>query len=509
MSHAKEIPSGVDESDSLRDRIRVAIDSTDPSVATALLMSLPHSEAIFVPIAVIFHSCKGASFVRDYLAYVEVKEISGVFHINMRQFQAIHSCISMDASRRELKNMSEKYSTNQKLSYSDGKITIKRRKISAKNKEVRYAPQFSYRTVILGSEIFFPVGTNGHNGLSTTRKIIKDIQKGMPLVELLKNYHPNSELLKKLENPKNDATKSGKIEISAYTMKRAKDELITIKQESGAANATIIQAKRLLKCFINDVGKGTMIADVTSDDIRAHLRTVSPRSYNNHLTAVKGLFKWAFDFKIITDNPCTMLKPKKKQHHEVAILSNSDVVALLRAASSLHDGEFLPYAAITLLAGLRPDSEMKQLTWAEINLEDSEIVVRKGKRCTPRTVEMPKNLQLWLQLCDQSRPIFPQNAEHPEEFRNKWAVIRNAAGFKSGIARTKKQKEYDAKLKPWVRDYTRHTAISNFVRQSGDIFKAATWAGNSPSIIRSNYLGRVTGSEAVEFWAIVPDLKNG
>ena len=188
-------PSATMDSDSLEDRIREAIDSADPALATALLMSLAHSEAIFVPIAVIFHNCKGAEFVRDYLSYVEVKEVGGVFHLNIRQFQGIHAGISVGASRQELKNMSEKFSTKQKLVYSDGTVTIKRRKISAKNKKARYAPQFSYRVEILGREIFFPVGTNGHNGLSKTRKIIKEIQKGVPLIELLKKYHPNSKLL--------------------------------------------------------------------------------------------------------------------------------------------------------------------------------------------------------------------------------------------------------------------------------------------------------------------------
>ena len=65
-------------------------------------------------------------------------------------------------------------------------------------------------------------------------------------------------------------------------------------------------------------------------------------------------------------------------------------------------------------------------------------------------------------------------------------------------------KEAEAQRKSWVRDYTRHTAISYRVRQTGDIHTTATWAGNSPSIIRTNYLGLVTGTEAANFWNIMP-----
>ena len=170
----------------------------------------------------------------------------------------------------------------------------------------------------------------------------------------------------------------------------------------------------------------------------------------------------------------------------------------MKAAAELYDTELLAFAAITIFAGLRPDSEMRHLKWESISFEDEEIRVIKGKTRTPRTVEIPKNLISWLKICDQSLPIFPDG------FRYKWAAVRNAAGFKGGAAKTRTKKAAEVRLKPWIKDYTRHTAISHRVRQTGDIHKTATWAGNSPAIIRSHYLGLVSRSVTADFWSIHP-----
>lgn len=181
----------------LTDRICRAIDAGEPMMASTLLASSLHCK-LPVPIAVTSLFCTGAGFVQEYLPYVEVMEVAGAIYINLDQFQAIRGAVLKGATRRNLKKIGEKFNMTPKLTYSDGTITINRRRISAKNHEVRYAPQFSYRVMIQRREFFFPVGTNGHSGLSTARKIKKDIQKGMQMVELLQKYHPNSIFLKKL-----------------------------------------------------------------------------------------------------------------------------------------------------------------------------------------------------------------------------------------------------------------------------------------------------------------------
>ena len=494
--------SSVSKSDSIEDRIKAAVDSTGTAEATNLLAAFRGTN-LPIPIFVVSVFCSGSVFLRQYLPYLDIVQRSGVPHLNFDQFQAVHGCILRRASSRELKATSEKYNMNPKLSHSDGTVTIKRRKIRAKGKEVRHDPQFTFRKTIQGREIFFPVGTNGHTGLSIARKIKKAIQSGMPLKELLLEYHPSSKFIKEIGqqgNEKGENTFSDSAAFMSVSLAKWEDYLEE-KEQSGVSSNTLVQAKNLLRRFKNHFGAEKSLSDFETKQIRSYLNSVPKGSYNHHLRAVKGLFNWAVESELIKENPAFIIKLRKRPHKEPAILSCQDAENLVKAALKLHNKELLAYAAITLFGGLRPDSEMRQIGWSDINLEDSEIIVRKGKKCTPRTVDMPENLGEWLHLCDHTTPIYPKN------FREKWSKVRVAAGFRSGAARTKNQKKRDSKLKPWVPDYTRHTAISHRLRQTGDITKTATWAGNSPVMIRSHYLGRVTAGETANYWLIVPSEK--
>ena len=258
---------------------------------------------------------------------------------------------------------------------------------------------------------------------------------------------------------------------------------------------TYDQAKGLLMKLV-DWADGKTLHSIRREDAQEYLKTAKSGSYNHYLRFAKSLYKWAISEGLIVDNPFKNIAPKPRIHTEVSVLSCDEVKALLGASEALYEGELLPYTAITLFAGLRPDSEMRYLTWEAVNLEDAEIRVTMGKTRIPRTVDIPENLVKWLRKCDQSRPIYPKN------FRRKWAKVRNKAGFKGGAAKTPQEKAEEAGLKPWVKDYTRHTAISYRVRQTGDIHRTATWAGNSPAIIRSHYLGLVSGSDALEYTSL-------
>lgn len=277
----------------------------------------------------------------------------------------------------------------------------------------------------------------------------------------------------------------------------AVDEFLGTKEDLSIN--TYKQAKVLLNAFTRFFGPQEL-SSLNRTDISGYLRKVNGPSHNNHLRAIKGFFRWANMEGYCQVNPCASIKPIKRLKPEVAVLSYDEVKALLEASRALYGGELLPYAAITIFAGLRPDSEMRYLTWDSINIEDAEIRVVIGKTRTPRTVEISYNLIEWLKICNPDGPIYPKN------FRRKWANIRNLAGFKGGAANTAKQRSAEVSCKPWVKDYTRHTAISYQVRRTGDIHISATWAGNSPNIVKSHYLGLVSRSESTKFWSIRPQV---
>ena len=262
-----------------------------------------------------------------------------------------------------------------------------------------------------------------------------------------------------------------------------------LKTKEAKSIETYRQAKRLLG-GLSDHHTGT-IQSLSREEAVKFIESVPDGSFNHYLRACKGLYIWAEKHQMVRSNPFAHVSPKERLHRDVGLLSCEEAKRLLGASESLYDGDMLAYTSICLFAGLRPDSEMKELGWDAVNLDDAEIRVTIGKTKTPRCVEMPSNLVKWLKKCDQSKPIFPVN------YRKKWAKVKNQAGFCGGV-----DPEADKGLKPYIKDYMRHTAISNRVRSSGDIHATATWAGNSPVICRRHYISLVSSSDAAEYWSI-------
>jgi integrase len=241
---------GPNESDSIKNRIRRAIDSANPA-EVAFLMSEAASSNLPVPISIVSVFCSGSAFVEKYSPYVAVNEQNGRLFIDFEQFRAVHGAILSDASCRKLKNVSDKYNNTSKLSYSDGRITIRRRKIKPSNGQARYASQFTFRVMIQGKEYFFPVGLNGHKGLNRARKIQKDVRKGTPIVDLLRSYHPNSSLLKQLIADGEPAP----LPMNTSAPGASVPPLVTIPQ-SGKPLATVGDVTQLLKDNASALGLG-------------------------------------------------------------------------------------------------------------------------------------------------------------------------------------------------------------------------------------------------------------
>ena len=56
----------------------------------------------------------------------------------------------------------------------------------------------------------------------------------------------------------------------------------------------------------------------------------------------------------------------------------------------------------------------------------------------------------------------------------------------------------------WKHNALRHTYISSRVAESADVSRVADEAGNSPQVIRTNYLKRLRPATAIEWFGIMP-----
>ena len=283
---------------------------------------------------------------------------------------------------------------------------------------------------------------------------------------------------------------------SGLPLDQAIFQFIESKERAGRAERTIRQLKGTCKSFAESVSNKP-VDEVLRGDVEAYLSSYKAQSFNNYRTELLGFFKWCVKEHLCSSNPVEGIE-RIKVYRDPEFLKPKEVEALLLSAMENSNSDLLAYTAIAFFAGLRPDSELKKLTWDGVNFEDSEIQVPAGKTGVKRTVKMMPNLVELLAECDRSKPIYPKN------FRRKFSVVRRGAGFKGGITNSKKEKELesDPSLKDWIQDVTRHTFITYYVRDCSDIYKTATAAGNSPEVIKAHYEGAATSSQAKAFWGI-------
>jgi len=255
---------------------------------------------------------------------------------------------------------------------------------------------------------------------------------------------------------------------------------------------------------IRKLPSGRFLDTFLPEEIEEIIRCGVATTFNTQRGRMSSFFSWAVQNGYRTDNPIDRIPAAKVDAGEPEAFTVDQCKRILRAASAVRNGAFLPYSVLALQAGLRPE-EIKRIEWADINLEDAEITVggKAAKTRRRRIVELDNSAVDWLKSCQGSALV-------PEAFRDVFNEVKTVAGFapdKSKAKRLRKKYKVDkkTKLEEWIRDGLRHTAISMHLAKHGDENATASWAGNSPRIIHAHYKGLVRKTEAAAFWAITPD----
>ena len=176
---------------------------------------------------------------------------------------------------------------------------------------------------------------------------------------------------------------------------------------------------------------------------------------------------------------------------EIHIFTPHEVSLLIEHAKV----KLLPYIVIGAFAGLR-GAEIQRLDWSEVDLQDGfiEVKAEKSKTDTRRIVPIKPNLASWLKDCrKKSGPVCP--------FKNvvnqlmKLVAKVNAAMPKGTPAKDKMR---------WKKNALRHSYISYRVAECADVARVSDESGNSPAIVKANYLKRVKPDAAKEWFNIMP-----
>jgi len=176
---------------------------------------------------------------------------------------------------------------------------------------------------------------------------------------------------------------------------------------------------------------------------------------------------------------------------QISIYTADEMRRLIAAA----DARILPMIVIGGFAGLR-HAEIARLDWSDIDLEEGfiEVKAENAKTDTRRIVPLKPNLKVFL--------------EKMENKKGKVVPLVNTTKQLLKTATDTADEENEVEALEWKHNALRHTYISARVAESGDVPRVADEAGNSPQVIRTNYLKRMRPAAAVEWFAIQTPPKN-
>ncbi len=142
----------------------------------------------------------------------------------------------------------------------------------------------------------------------------------------------------------------------------------------------------------------------------------------------------------------------------------------------------LPYFAVGLLSGIRPDGVKRLNTWEHFSLEGEQayiVVPDRASKTKRHLAHIPDNLRIILKAC-KDRDLSPSEYNY-QDFTN----IRTNAGV--------------VDPETWVNDVMCHTFASMHHAVHVNITYLANIMGTSEAVLRRNYIAPIDPNEAKKF----------
>ena len=255
--------------------------------------------------------------------------------------------------------------------------------------------------------------------------------------------------------------------------------------------------------IIVDTWKYKRVNEVTGEMIKNYLnktKTAKGKHFTNQtklnrLTKIKQFFNYCMEKprEWVKENPCDGITITAESK-EVEILANSQVLALLEAAMKEKESVramMIPYLALGLFAGLRPE-EAQKMRWECIEQLDEEkriaqvkVPAEISKIGETRYAELSETG--WSLIKPYLKQIGPIGWS-----RRAFRRIRDKSGFTSSA---------------WPADCIRHTYASNWLAVHMKRSHLAEIMGNSPAIIRKHYKRAIPIKDAESYFEINLDQK--
>jgi integrase len=287
---------------------------------------------------------------------------------------------------------------------------------------------------------------------------------------------------------------------------KAKADSATVANLSAQwlAAKTISNNRILRKDTVDDIRKtskileknfGTLrILEITESSMQDYLDGlgVGFRAKQNRRNLFSQFFNWCKRQRFINENPLQNIQivvPEK----EVQIFSVAECTTLMKTCETSFPA-LVPYFAISLFAGLRPN-ECKLLQWEQIHIDELQITVLAptSKTRETRNVKIEPTLKHWLESFTGKKEGFIVDQK---SYRTQMEKLRIHLGYKV------RGKNPEGAV--WHCDICRHTMASYWLQKFNERGHLAEQMGNSIKMIKKHYKQVVKNSDTDKFWSILP-----
>lgn len=296
------------------------------------------------------------------------------------------------------------------------------------------------------------------------------------------------------------------------TVRDVIDDYIAAKEKAERSPRTIKSSELRLSSFFKRYGT-RFIHEVATADCEAWLDAGNWKgtTRNDQRRELSGLFGFAIGRGFCKLNPVDPIAKVNVGRNRPTVFSVEEVRKLLHEAATFVPEHYIvetrkefhgdlqpvkkaeriaearaqvvPYIAIGLFCGLRPENELRNLDWRNVIFDGDRPFIRVDAETTKthacRDVFMPANLVEWLAPYRRSSGTIGYS-------RKRLAAVAKKAGVK------------------WSPDVMRHSFGSYHLANGRNVTETAHQMGSSPRMIRQHYENLRTAKEGAEFFETVP-----
>jgi integrase len=276
------------------------------------------------------------------------------------------------------------------------------------------------------------------------------------------------------------------------------------KRAAGRRERATLQLEYSLNSLVKSVGAESYVDTIELSHIEAWLSNPkwSLETRKHKLIDAGTFFSFAVKRGWCVASPAAQHEPISVDSKPPVPLTVDQVKRLLSAVVS-NRPQFLPFVALGIFCGIRPD-ELKSLSWAEVDLDHGWVripahIAKRTKRGNrrERLIELQPNALAWMKRAKELAGQLP-----PLSWQDDWDAVRKAAGFAVSVRTKRGQRERsDGEL--WNAGAMRDSFCS-YCLAKFDERDESRWAGHSPDVAVAKYRAVVTPQAAEQFWRIWP-----